>query len=304
LGEVELNRVVSSVVDGQAERLGRAGIEVEVRLSRDEPCATGDAHRLEQLLINLLTNAEDALSERPGPRRIVVGTLASEDGPSLFVQDNGPGIAPENRGRIFEPFFTTKPVGQGTGLGLSLCYGIVREHDGRIEAGDVPGGGACFRVTLRPPEPARDEPAAESARDTRGVPSRSLAILVVDDDAAVADLIRDALTLAGHRVATAANGRRALERLAESRFDVVLSDLRMPEMDGIGLHGEIARLWPHLLERIVFITGDQAGDATREFLARTGAPCLGKPFSLTELESCLDVALAENAPPTPRGPTR
>jgi signal transduction histidine kinase/CheY-like chemotaxis protein len=291
-GEVDLNRLVSDVLATQAERLREAGVEVDTRLSAAGPVALGDAHRLEQLLVNLLTNAVDALHARPVPRRVVVGTHVDAEGLRLFVSDNGAGIAPEHLGRIFEPFFTTKPVGQGTGLGLALCYGIVREHNGRIEALNNRDSGACFRVTLVPrgspcvaPMPAQgpDRPAAADV----GRKTAALSILVVDDDVAVAELIEDALVLAGHRVTRAANGRHAVDRLTSGRFDLVLSDLRMPELDGVGLHAEIARRWPDMLERIVFITGDQAGDETRAFLARTGVPCLGKPFSLTELDGVL-----------------
>jgi signal transduction histidine kinase/CheY-like chemotaxis protein len=292
--EVDLNRLVLDVLAAQAERFRENDIELDTRLAAARPVALGDPHRLEQLLVNLLTNAVDALRTRLAPRRVVVGTHLDAEGPRLFVSDNGAGIAPEHLGRIFEPFFTTKPVGQGTGLGLALCYGIAREHNGRIEVLNNREGGACFRLTLVPREASTAEPrrreSGETAPAHTALAPAALSVLVVDDDAAVAELIEDALALAGHRVKRAGNGREALEHLAAARFDLVLSDLRMPVLDGIGLHAEIARRWPAMLERIVFITGDQAADETRAFLTRTGVPCLGKPFSLAELEQALTVA--------------
>jgi len=296
-GVVDLNHLVAAVLATQGEKLRSAGIEVELRLAPRSPRVAGDPHRLEQVVVNLLTNSHDALLSRPGSRRIIVRTIVDDGGPGILVSDNGPGIPPDQLSRIFDPFFTTKPVGQGTGLGLALCYGIVREHAGRIRAFNNPDGGASFLVVLEPAAAEEDIPPVAPSTDRwgggRSVPTTTgaargtqepLSVLVVDDEPAVAEMLEEVLALAGHRVTKAANGHLALEHLASTGFDLVLSDLRMPGLDGMGLRDEIGRAWPEMLDRLVFITGDQASDESRAYLARTGARCLGKPFTLLELE--------------------
>jgi CheY-like chemotaxis protein len=208
----------------------------------------------------------------------------------LEVADTGPGIPPEIRSRIFEPFFTTKPPGEGTGLGLPLCHGIVEGHGGSIEAGEAPGGGAVFRVELPvvspPPPHAETDPAL--ARSSNG----SGRVLVVDDEPQIADLLADVLTADGLRVETAGSGRSALAKLREGGYDVVLSDMKMPELDGPGLYREVRRHDPRLARRFVFLTGDGLGPETRQFLDQVEARLsVSKPFDLAEVRRVVHRAL-------------
>jgi PAS domain S-box-containing protein len=281
---VALNEVVREVLDIVTYPLRMDGVDVVLDLDPELPVLVGDPHQLHQVVLNLITNAQDAMRGADGPRMMVVAT--SFDEPSarvvLEVSDTGPGIPPDVRSRLFEPFFTTKPPGQGTGLGLSLCQGIVENHGGRIHAESEEGQGALFRVEL-PLELRRDAdhdggPAAE-AREKGGK------ILVVDDEAHVAAVLAEMLAVDGHRIDVAPNGALALDRLREGAYDLVLSDIRMPELDGLGLYQEVRRLHPEMARRFVFLTGDRLSTETGKFLATAGAPSLGKPFHLDEVLS-------------------
>jgi CheY-like chemotaxis protein len=201
----------------------------------------------------------------------------------LTVSDTGPGIVPELRERIFERFFTTKAVGAGTGLGLAICRDIVAAHGGRISADAAPRGGAMFRVALPVSHP--EERAEAGATGNAGwVPSYR--VLVVDDDSQVADLLREILELAGHGVDVAESGESALELLAGAEYDLVLSDMRMPGMDGAALYDRLCRQHPRLVGRFGCITGDTLSADFARFLRLTGIPHLSKPFEprqVTEL---------------------
>jgi CheY-like chemotaxis protein len=199
----------------------------------------------------------------------------------LRVADTGPGIPAEVQPRIFEPFFTTKPPAQGTGLGLSICQGIIEGHGGSIRVESPPGEGAVFVIEL----PVEAPPVAERAgRAAEALPSvRGRTILVVDDEPEIAAVLAEMLSTDGHEVETAANGRIALARLRERTYDLILSDLRMPDLDGAGLYRELERERPELLSRLIFLTGDELGGETTEFLQRTGAQALAKPFDADDV---------------------
>ncbi len=243
------------------------------------PVVMGDPMRLKQTVYNLVHNALQALGDKAGPRRLTVSTSYTGNGTlRLNIIDNGPGVPAELRARIFEPFFTTKSPGAGTGIGLSLCLASIAAHSGSIAVEDTPGGGATFVVEL----PVRA--AGSIATSPRGVghdrpamPRRR--ILVVDDEPEIAATLAEMLQDAGHWVETAENGRQALDRLAAGAFDLILSDLRMPVMDGPALYGALRASHPALLGRIAFITGDTLSTQIKEFLAATGVPSIEKPFT-------------------------
>jgi PAS domain S-box-containing protein len=291
-GRIALNQVVQEALELFAYPLKVDGIQVDVELAPELPPLWADGHQLHQVLINLVTNAHHALRRSAPPRRLTVSTrrLAGER-LSIDVADSGPGIAPEIQERIFEPFFTTKPEGQGTGLGLPLCRAIVENHSGRLSLRSAAGEGAVFTIELPVGAPdAADAPAPAEAPRSGAVPARS--ILVVDDEAQVAELLGEILSLDGHRVVKAGDGLVALAELGRATYDLVVSDLRMPGLDGPGLYRAAAQRFPGIEKRFVFVTGDTLEPATREFLDTCIAPHLAKPFTVDEALRVLSAALA------------
>ena len=256
----------------------------------------GDRGRLEQVFVNLLVNAAQAMPEGQVSRnRIELRTRDGDDGPDrvlIEVEDTGPGISPEDLERVFDPFFTTKPVGRGSGLGLSLCHGIVTGMGGHIRIESQPGVGTRVLVDL-PAANVGDAPGVrESNTELTAIVqpgSGGVRILLVDDE----PLIRRSLTrlLNGYEVATAASGRQAIEMLRNESFDVVVCDLMMGDLTGIDVYRAIELDSPRLKNRVVFITGGAFTDATREFLARTTNRTLKKPISRKELHAAIAQAI-------------
>ncbi len=195
------------------------------------------------------------MRENTGPRQLTIKTASDLSGArvSLVIADSGSGIPPAVRARIFEPFFTTKPVGQGTGLGLSLCRGIVESHGGSIEVESEVGKGTILTIMLPITAPERAPEARVLDPIASRLPKR---ILIVDDEPDVTDLLADILAGDGHQVDKAGNGAIALQKLMKTPYDVILSDLRMPELDGPGLHRVVQRRDAGLARRFVFISGD------------------------------------------------
>ncbi len=295
---IELGGLVRETLEIVAYGLRVDGIEVEVQIAPDLPRVPGDADRLRQLLVHLVMNAEQALRRKEGARRLLVRvekTSAARGAVRVVVADNGPGVPAELRQRIFEPLFTTLASGEGTGMGLPLCRGIVADHGGELRLEEVDEGEGC-RFVFDLPLAAGSAPPATKERPVTAPGPR--AILVVDDEADVAALMGDTLELAGHHVEIASNGTEALGHLAQRRFDLVLSDIRMPEMDGPGLYRAIQDRHPELARRFVFVTGDTLSSETAAFVRGIGAPVVMKPFDLEDLTRTVNrvLALAEEAP--------
>ncbi len=287
---VQMNTVVREAVELLAYPLRVDSVEVVWALAEEVPVLRADVHQLHQVIVNLVANAHQAMREVGGPRRLTVATGVSAGGERVWmeVRDTGPGIAAELEGRIFEPFFTTKPPGVGTGLGLSLCQGIIEGHGGRIMVVQGEGPGAVFRLELPVTGSVGAEPVVGE-----GTPMavRGARILVVDDEPGIAGVLAEVLQLDGHVVETVGNGEAALGKLAIGEYELILSDIRMPELDGPSLYWELERRDPRLLRRMIFLTGDTLSPGTREFLEKTGAPCLAKPFALNEVREIVQQVL-------------
>jgi PAS domain S-box-containing protein len=282
--EADLNTIVTDTVALRRYALRAAQIELDVLLDPALPRTWADPFQLQQVVLNLLGNAEQALAEWDGARRITVWTRGDAERLVIGVSDTGPGVPPEQRDRIFNPFYTTKPVGQGTGLGLSISDGIVREHGGEIRVESQPGEGATFLVELPLADASDTAPAAEARRPV-SQPARRM--LVVDDEIAMRSAISRFLTSLGHTVTAAAGGVEARALLDANEYDVVLLDLRMPDLGGDTLYEELRDRDPRHARRVVFVTGDVQSDQARHFLDRAGRPVVGKPFSLDDLVTVL-----------------
>ena len=288
---VALNTVVQDAVELLAYALRVDNIEVALQLAPELPTLGADPHQMHQVVVNLLTNAHQALRETPPPRCLTLTTGVDRRRTRVYLEvaDSGPGIRPELQERIFEPFFTTKPPGVGTGLGLSLCRGIIEGHGGTISVQGQPGHGAVFRVEL-PVEEGREEGPSASEQAARPR-VKGGTILVVDDEPGIGSALAYLLQREGHAVDTAANGRLALAKLRGQDYDLILCDLRMPELDGPGFYRELQRAYPHLQRRVIFLTGDTLSPDTREFLEKVGVTRLNKPFKAADVRRVVLQAL-------------
>ena len=276
-GPVAINDVVTAALDMTVYTVRTSGIEVALDLAKGIPPILADADQLHQVLLNLIVNAQQLLQDRPGPRRIRVASRYDPDTRVIHiaVADNGPGIPEHLRARVFEPYFTTKPTGQGTGMGLAVSHGIVEAHGGTLRLDCPEMGGAVFTITLPviPWDASRVDPgpSPESSANSRK-------ILIVDDEAEIRETLAEILAGAHHRVTTASSGREALARMAAEHYDVVLTDVRMPDLDGRALYREIERRWPERAAHVVFVSGDTLASTLRVFAAESGCPVIEKPF--------------------------
>ena len=281
-GPVAINDVISAALDITAYPVRTSSIEVKLDLAKDIPLIHADADQLHQVLLNLIINAQQSLQDHPGPRHIRV-TSRFDTGAQLVrvtVADNGPGIPAHLRARIFEPYFTTKPTGIGLGVGLAVSLGIVEAHEGTLTVACPAQGGAEFSITL--PLGAVAASAVESSFPLKADPSRRT-ILVIDDEAEIRETLADILVAAQHRVVTVASGREALQHMAVEHYDVILTDMRMPDLDGRALYQEIERRWPGRGVRVVFVTGDTLASTLREFVSESGRRVIEKPFLPSEV---------------------
>jgi nitrogen-specific signal transduction histidine kinase/CheY-like chemotaxis protein len=279
LGPVALPGVIAAALELAAYGLRTAGVAVEVDIAPGLPRVWGDGDQLHQVLLNLIVNAQQALVQVQAPRRLAVRARHAGGEVVAEVEDNGPGMPPEVRKRIFEPFFTTKPQGVGTGIGLSICHGIVAAHGGRIEVETDEGAGTLVRVGL-PTVPELRSPSAEPASS---LPAARGRVLVVDDERAIAELVAVTLRRDGLEAETATSGRAALARLARGGIDLVVTDLRMPDLDGDRLVTALRATCPGLASRLVLITGDVLSAQTGETVRAAGLPVLEKPLDLAAL---------------------
>jgi len=277
---VQVNEIITKTLELLAYQFRVSNIEVQAALAQDLPATAADPHQIGQVFLNLFNNAAQAMAKAHGQGTLRVTSAVSPDGGwiSVIVADDGPGISRENLPRLFEPFFTTKPPGEGTGLGLPLARGIVTEHGGSITIESEPGRGATFVVTL--PVAAAVAASPETA-PLLGPPS-GLRILVVDDEAPLREVMGDALAERGNQVEVAASGHEALEIIGRAPLDLLVLDVRMPEMSGPDLWTKVKETNPTLARRTVFCTGDVATADVRAFLETTGCPVLTKPFDLAQ----------------------
>jgi two-component system NtrC family sensor kinase len=205
----------------------------------------------------------------------------------LKVADSGPGIAPDVQRRLFDPFFTTKPQGQGSGLGLPLCRSIVEGHGGAIRLVSEPGQGTTVSVVL--PVAASDAQTLEAAPEpVDPVQRQGRTILLIDDEPTIQRVLKRLLQHHGHEVTTAAHGQEGLLALEARAYEVILCDMRMPDLDGPGFYRELEQRHPHLVSRVIFLTGDVMSPESEAFFAQVNCPRLEKPFKAQELRRVIE----------------
>jgi len=281
---VDLNQVVRETLALRSYEQRVTNISVIDALAAGLPEVFADAHQIQQVLLNLMINAEQAMLSANGRGTLVVRTWhdGERDLVLLEVNDDGPGVPDDLRPKIFDPFFTTKEVGKGTGLGLTVAYAIVHEHGGRIWMESPPGHGASFFVEL-PTSDAVVRPAPAPTAPAQPSPHAGATVLVVEDEPALAAAVAEGLTDAGFVVDRAGDGEEALARVRDRQYDVIVCDLKMPRVDGMQFYRAIATTSPALTRRVIFVTGDVAGTDAERFLEEAGCRWLAKPFRLGDL---------------------
>jgi len=289
---VDINHVVRETLALRAYDQQLSNISVLDALAAGLPQVFADGYQVQQVLLNLIINAEQAMLSSHGRGILVVRSWHDADRESIILEinDDGPGIPEDVQPKIFDPFFTTKEVGKGTGLGLTVAYAIVQEHGGRIRLESRPQGGASFFVEM--PVSGKFS-AAISPRPT--APARVVvgaSVLLVEDESPLATAVMDALADEGYVADWAADGEQALTRVSEKAYDLVICDLKMPKRDGMAFYKGLAESVPTLSKHVIFVTGDVAGTTAEKFLNETGCRWLAKPFRLGDLMRAVREELA------------
>lgn len=280
---VDINQILRDTLKLRAYQLKVDNIESIAELDAHLPWTLAAPDQLQQVFLNLLNNAHQAMLDHRGGGRLTV--RSQTDGEVIRVQviDNGPGIPQEIMGRLFDPFFTTKEVGQGTGLGLSIAFGIVQGHGGRIWAESEVEEGATFTVELPVIQAPPDWPTEAHAPEKAGLYTGGR-ILLIDDEEEILKLVTRVLNKMGHEVVALTKGETALEHAITEDYDLIISDVKMPGMAGQELYQRVKKERPELIKRIIFITGDTVSDSTRAFLHHVTTPFVTKPFKIEDLQ--------------------
>jgi two-component system NtrC family sensor kinase len=294
---VDLNDVIRRTLPLRSYELRVENIAVELELAAGLPPVLADETQIQQVILNLILNSQQAIEQSAHGGTIRVRTSsAAQNAVFLEVSDSGAGISPEILHRVFNAFFTTKPAGVATGLGLSIAYGIVRDHGGRISVDSPPGEGARFTIEFPAAELDQAEGRARTdetaGRCARVLPLQRERLLVVEDEPTVAQLIADVLAGEGHIVDTVLDSQQGLDRALKGEYDLVICDLKMPHLDGRAFYRELLRKDSPMQSRVIFVTGDTLAARTMDFLESSGVPYLAKPFLVEALKSVVAQALA------------
>jgi CheY-like chemotaxis protein len=290
-----VNGIIDKTLELRRYQLQVNDIEVVREFDPRLPRTMLDFHQMQQVFLNLINNAQHAITAARGRQGRLTVTTRQVDGKiQIRFHDNGEGMDPETLERVFDPFFTTKEPGRGTGLGLSVSYGIVKEHGGAIYAEGRRGSGATFVIEL----PVRKETTSEAASSIEEVASHQLAttdgetrLLVVDDEPMILDLFVDLFDDQDVLVDTASNGNEACRKIRQRPYDIVITDVRMPQMNGFELYREIITMRPEMEGRIIFMTGDLVDEQTVRFLSQVNARSIAKPLEIPVVLSAVSDTL-------------
>jgi two-component system NtrC family sensor kinase len=291
----DINQVVRDTLELRAYQLKVDDVELVCEFDEHLPWTMAAPHQLQQVFLNLISNAHQAVMESQAQRRMSVRTETDGQVIRVKIMDSGPGIPEEHIGKIFDPFFTTKDVGQGTGLGLSIAFGIVQEHGGRIWAESEQGQGTTFTVEL----PIAEQPSpftTQSIHEDTMEPYAGKRIMVIDDEEEILEVVGRILKRMGHRVIAVDSAETALDEIESGHHDLVICDVRMPGIGGQGFYRKVRSGHPELAKRIIFTTGDTVNDVTRTFLESVGTPYLSKPFTIEDLKRAIEEVLGNDQP--------
>ena len=281
LNLIDINNTIKKVISLLKYKFESSNLRLETDLQDEMSLTMADENQMEQVFLNILNNSIQAIENKVG----IISIRSFKKGETIFIQftDNGPGIKEENLKRIFDPFFTTKQQGKGTGLGLSVCYGIIQNHNGKIYADSIEGEKTIFTIEL----PVKQNKAVKSKEDTKNEPEKAIKgkrILIIDDDQIIRELM-EIILKKDHQVESVNSGEIALQRIKETNYDLIITDLRMPEIDGFKIYHWIKENKPGDEKKIIFTTGDTYEDKTKEFLKITQNLFIAKPFKITDFEN-------------------
>jgi two-component system NtrC family sensor kinase len=310
---VRVNDVLRKTLALQEYDFRGSNLEIIQEFKKDLPGVIADEHQLQQVFLNVMINAKQAMMEAHGRGKLVVRTEPAGDMVRVSFIDDGPGIAPDALEKIFDPFFTTKAVGKGSGLGLSLSYGIIQEHGGRMSVHSQLGQGATFVVELPMASDLQDAEAVAVAQAQAAAPDdqsvcrledgRDLlqfairnpqsaiedpwlkgSVLIVDDEADIVTMLKKCLEKSGLRVEVACESAGAIRKLNENgQYDLIICDLKLPGIGGQGIYRRLLERNPALARRFIFVTGDSANPETLAFLSAVDRPYLEKPFEAEQV---------------------
>jgi two-component system, NtrC family, sensor kinase len=286
---VDLNRVMTDTLALRRFVLSTEQIEVVTEFEPDLPQTWADPFQLQQVVLNLLINAEHVLVGRKGKRKVTLRTQRSGDRIVASVSDNGPGIPEEMGRRLFEPFFTTKPVGEGSGLGLSISHGIIRQHGGHLRHRASSGSGATFEIDL-PILTGQNEGSHVATTTAAAEIPRQRRFLIVDNEPAMRQALQLHLRRTGCFADAVGDANSALALLATRTYGSIFLDLHLGDLAGETLFAELVERDPDHAGRVIFATGDLESPPMRRFLQDAGRPFVGKPFALSTVAAMLTQA--------------
>lgn len=288
-----INDLVKQTLELRAYEHKTSNITVKLNLGVDLPPIMADYYQIQQVLLNMVINAEHAIAEAKRAGEITISTEGGSPFIRIIITDNGCGIGQENLDRIFDPFFTTKDVNKGTGLGLSICHGILSEHGGRIYVDTTSSQGTSFCIEL----PVADESGVKPAVEVKSLitsPNDAKTkknILIIDDEPGIREVMKRFLVSKGYSTSEAPDGKTGLAEIERNGYDLCILDMKMPDMSGQEIFENIKRKYPEYINKVIFVTGDTITPSTQQYLKATGRPYLGKPFSYQDLmekiERCL-----------------
>jgi len=284
---VQLNLILEETLALRDYDLRMNHIRVHLELATDLPYTSADPHQLQQVFLNMVNNAVDAMLELSSEGDLWVRTGARSD--RLFIEftDSGPGV--KDASKVFDPFYTTKPVGKGTGLGLSICYGIITEHGGSIQVRNVPPRGASFTIEI-PYQPSKA--AKERGSEQPAEPGKEARILLIDQDDSVLEAIGALLRERDHQVETARNAADGMALLEKGEFDLIVADLDLTGSAGRNiLHDWVSSRRPRMAKRCVWMRGVSPVGGPANEPPSNGDYTLQKPFKAAELLAAVDSVL-------------
>ncbi|MFQ5442245.1 MAG: ATP-binding protein [Thermodesulfobacteriota bacterium] len=280
-----INETIEHTFDLREYSLTANNIAVTLDLDKDLPATMVDKYQIQQVFINIINNAEDAMVESSGGGSLTIRTRKKDGKIEMTFIDDGPGIPADIIHKVFDPFFTTKEVGKGTGLGLSITHGIITEHGGTVKMDNNPGGGAVVTVRLPIVKKALWDEVWRAFEDegAEAAPLGEGEVLIADDEESIRESLAGILTRRGFNVDSVADGALALEALKTKKYTIVITDIKMPGLNGIELYREIEKNYPGLKNRVIMLTGDVFSEEVKEFLSEKKCPFFLKPFETKEL---------------------